>query len=268
VSISAKSFDAVSDLFHREAGIRLKPEKKHLVIGRLSRLAQEAGARNLDEYVEALLREGDDLERTRVVDRLTTNETYFFREPKHFEALEVLVRAHAAERRPGPFRVWSAASSSGEEAYSIAMVLADQLGPRGWEVIGTDLSTQVIEAARTALYPMSRIEGISRERLRKWCRRGSGDYEGKMLVAKELRAHVRFEAANLMGPIPSIGLFQVIFLRNVLIYFDLEAKRRIVGAVETHLAPGGLLFTGHTESLTNVTYSLAAVQPAVYERTG
>jgi chemotaxis protein methyltransferase CheR len=268
VSISAKTFDDVSDLFYREAGIRLKPEKKHLVIGRLSRLAQEAGAAGLDEYVEVLLRDGDGGEITRVVDRLTTNETYFFREPKHFDVLAGLVHAHAAGRHPGPFRVWSAASSSGEEAYSIAMVLADELGPRGWEVFGTDLSTQVIEAARAGLYPMSRNEGIGPERLRRWCRRGTGAYEGKMLVARELRANVRFEVGNLMEPMPGVGIFQVIFLRNVLIYFDVEAKRRIVESVATHLAPGGLLFTGHTESLTGVTYALAAVQPAVYERTG
>jgi len=268
MSITEKSFDAVSDLFHREAGIRLKPEKKHLVVGRLSRLAAESGADSLDEYIERLLAGNDSAERAKVVDRLTTNETYFFREPKHFELLAELARHHAQTRQPGDFRVWSAAASSGEEAYSIAMVLADEIGPRGWEVFGTDLSGTVIDAARTGLYPMNRMEGIGERRLRRWCRRGTGDFEGRMLIARELRAHVHFEAANLLKPLPAIGPFQVIFLRNVLIYFDVPGKKRIVDAVVEHLAPGGLLFTGHTESLNGVTYSVAAVQPAVYEKAG
>jgi len=135
----------------------------------------------------------------------------------------------------------------------------------------TDLSSSVVAAARTGLYGMERINGISQKRLQKYCLKGSGDYQGKMLMSRELRAKVRFEQANLMDPFSPqlrLGKFDVIFLRNVLIYFDLEAKQAIVGNVLKHLGPHGFFFTGHAETLTGVTWELAAVQPAVYERAG
>jgi chemotaxis protein methyltransferase CheR len=265
MQLSQASFDAVVGLFEKASGIRYGAEKRQLVIGRLNRLASERGAASLDDYVAELLREREAGEITRVVDRLTTNETYFFREPAHFELLEQLALGRDRSR---PFRVWSAASSSGEEAYSAAMVLADALGPGGWEVLGTDLSMSVVQAARTGLYSMARTGGIGPERLKKHCLKGQGAYEGSLLIARALRARVRFEQANLMQPLPDIGLFDVVFLRNVLIYFDVERKRDIVHRVLKHLAPGGLLFVGHAETLAGVTYDVAAVQPAVYERAG
>jgi len=183
--------------------------------------------------------------------------------------MEQMLPLHDRRR---PYRVWSAASSTGEEAFTVAMVLADALGPAGnWEVVGTDLSSSVVAAARTGLYGMERINGISQKRLQKYCLKGSGDYQGKMLMSRELRAKVRFEQANLMDPFSPqlrLGKFDVIFLRNVLIYFDLEAKQAIVGNVLKHLGPHGFFFTGHAETLTGVTWELAAVQPAVYERAG
>jgi chemotaxis protein methyltransferase CheR len=270
VKFSQQSFDAVADLFEQTAGIRYGNDKKQTVAMRLMRLAKDRGSESLDAYVESVLsQERDDDEITRIVDRLTTNETYFFREPAHFEFLENVLSRHDKSR---PFRVWSAASSSGEEAYSIAMVLADRLGAGGqWEVVGTDLSTSVVAAARTGLYGMDRTEGIDRQRLQRYCMKGSGPYEGKMLMARELRAHVRFEVANLSKPLSptlKLGRFDVVFLRNVMIYFDAAAKKSMVERVLQHLGDHGFLFTGHAESLVGVTWDLAAVQPAVYERSG
>jgi chemotaxis protein methyltransferase CheR len=270
MKFSQQSFDAVVELFERTAGIRYGTEKKQTVAMRLMRLAKERGAESLDDYVDSVLhRDKDSEEITRIVDRLTTNETYFFREPAHFEFLENMLRSHDSNR---PFRVWSAASSSGEEAYSVAMVLADRLGPRAnWEVVGTDLSTSVVAAARTGLYGMDRIEGIDRQRLQRYCMKGSGPYEGKMLMARELRTHVRFEVANLTQPLSAslkLGRFDLIFLRNVMIYFDLPSKKAMVERVLEHMGDNGILFTGHAESLVGVTWDLAAVQPAVYERAG
>jgi chemotaxis protein methyltransferase CheR len=270
VKFSQQSFDTVVELFESKAGIRYTPEKKQTVAVRLMRLAKDHGASSLDDYVGAVLGERPDPEEvTRIVDRLTTNETYFFREPGHFEYLENLLAAHERGRT---FRVWSAASSSGEEAYSVAMVLADRLGINGgWEVVGTDLSTAMIAAARTGLYGMERIDGIERQRLQRYCRKGDGPYRGKMLIAKELRAKVRFEVANLTLPFPpalKLGRFDVIFLRNVLIYFDLPTKKTIIERLLPHLDEHGAFFTGHAESLAGVTWDLAGVQPAVYERVG
>jgi chemotaxis protein methyltransferase CheR len=264
MELSQRSFDLIARTFHQVSGIRLVPAKRQLVIGRLQKLAAERGLDDLDAYVDEVIRQGDEKELVRVVDKLTTNETYFFREPAHFEFLLSLLSA----RRPGgePFRVWSAASSSGEEAYSIAMLLADKLGPRGWEVIGTDLSTAMVDAARCGLYPMSRARDVNPAFLKRFCLRGSGPYEGQLLIAKSLRANVHFGQANLTQPLPDIGYFDVVFLRNVLIYFEPDAKLDIVRRVMPLIKPGGYLFSGHSESLSNLPTGLTNVKPSIYAR--
>lgn len=262
--LSDRAFATLADTFHKVSGIRLGDAKRQMVIGRLQRLAGERGARSLDEYVEAVVRGEDRAELTRVIDRLTTNETYFFRENAHFDFLAKVL----AERAPGgTFRVWSAASSSGEEAYSIAMLLADKIGPSGWEIVGTDLSTAVLASAQRALYPMDRAKGLPLAYLKRFCLKGQGPYEGHLLVNKALRSRVSFQQANLMQNLPDLGQFDVVFLRNVLIYFDPEAKAQIVNRVAPLIRKGGYLFTGHSESLNQLPHGLVHVQPAVYART-
>jgi chemotaxis protein methyltransferase CheR len=262
MTLSSQSFTAVTNFFFGRSGIRLGPDKHALVQGRLQRLATEAGQGDINHYVRSVLAGSDGAELTRVVDRLTTNETYFFREPQHFQFLGNLL----SEPRSGkPLRVWSAASSSGEEAYSISMVLHDRIkGACPWEVIGTDLSTQVVDTARTGLYPIDRAEGIPEYYRNRFCMRGRGDYEGKMLMSKELRQRVKFMTANLLEPLPDVGMFDVIFLRNVLIYFDVPTKTEIVNRVIRQLNPGGFLLSGHSESLANLNVPLRTVQTAVY----
>ena len=260
--LSQASFSAVVNMFHDVSGIRLVDSKRQLVIGRLQRLAKEAGTDNLDDYVAQMLR-GNEQERVKVVDRLTTNETYFFREPQHFEFLKKWL----AQRAPGQkVRIWSAASSSGEEAYSIAMVLADKIGSAGWEIVGTDLSTTVVESARRALYPMDRARQTPPDYLKRFCLKGQGPYQGQLLVSKALRQNVRFQTANLMQPLPDLGQFDIVFLRNVLIYFEPDAKREIVERVIRLIKPNGYLFTGHSESLSNLQLDLKSVSPAIYAR--
>jgi chemotaxis protein methyltransferase CheR len=263
MNLSNESFRAVVELFHGVSGIRLSDAKRPLVEGRLHKLAQHRGIRRLDDYVERLLQERDPAEIVRVVDKLTTNETYFFREPQHFEFLAQLLAAHEGRET---FRVWSAASSSGEEAYSIAMLLAEKLGPTGWEVIGTDLSTVMVDTARRAVYPIERARRMPQEYMKRHCLKGHGEQDGKILVSRALRSHVRFEPANLMEPLPPVGLFDVIFLRNVLIYFDNPGKESIVRRVSQQLKPDGYLFTGHAESLSNLDVGLRAHRTAVYTR--
>ena len=262
--LSQRRFEAITKMFFDVSGIRLGEPKRPLVIGRLQKLAQEKGCENLDDFVDELLQRADPLELVKVVDKLTTNETYFFREPQHFDFLSQMLskpRVGAPE-----FRVWSAASSSGEEAYSIAMLLADKLGPRGWEIVGTDLSTKMVEDAQRALYTLERARNVPPAYLKKWCLKGEGKYDGYLLMAKELRAQVKFQGANLTQTLPEIGLFDVIFLRNVLIYFDNPGKEDIVKRVITRLKPGGYLFTGHAESLSSLHVPLQTIAPAVYAR--
>ena len=262
--LSKNSFQAVTTMFRQVSGIQLSDAKQALVAGRLQKLAQARGVRDVDAYVELLMREGDAQELVKVVDKLPTNETYFFREPQHFEHLKRMLAERRAGAAGGDFRVWSAASSSGEEAYSIAMVLGEHFGLRGWQVIGTDLSTAMVDTARRGLYPLERARLTPTPLLKRWCLKGHGDNTGKLMVAPELRQLVRFECANLTRTLPEIGQFDLVFLRNVLIYFDNPGKADIVKRVLTRLKPDGLLFTGHAESIANLGIPTVAVAPAVY----
>ncbi|MBS1198878.1 MAG: cheR, partial [Proteobacteria bacterium] len=200
-----------------------------------------------------------------MVDLLTTNETYFFREPKHFAFLrdEIL----PARRPSETFRIWSAASSSGEEAYTMAMVLAEHIRGGSWEVFGSDISTQVLEKARAGLYPLERTEGIPPAFLTKYCMKGVRSQAGKLMISSELRKNVRFEQVNLTNPVEAwVGNFDVIFLRNVMIYFDLETKQQVVANLLPHLKSGGYFIVGHSESLNGITQTLRTVQPTIYRK--
>lgn len=261
--LSANAFAAITKLFHTVSGIRLAESKHALVTGRLQRLAAESGETDLDVYVERLLRGGAPAqEMQRVIDRLTTNETYFFREPQHFNDLaDRLPRVPAGQA----FSVWSAASSSGEEAYSVAMLLTEQLPQSPWQVIGTDLSASMVDAARRALYPMDRARMVPPGYLKRFCLKGQGEQTGQLLMDRSLRAKVRFETANLMQPLPDwLPQFDVIFLRNVLIYFDDAAKAQIVRSVLAQLKPEGVLYTGHAESLGNLGLPLRTLSTAIH----
>lgn len=205
-----------------------------------------------------------DGERQIAVDLLTTNETYFFREPKHFSFLEKEILPKW--KRGKPLRLWSAASSTGEEAYSIAMLLDDMLGNKPWEIFGSDISSRVLQKARQGHYVQNRIDGIPQEFLRKYCLKGTGEHEGTLLIDKQIRQRVTFEPVNLKGPLGDVGMFDIIFLRNVLIYFDLETKRKIIKQLTEKLHPRGYLFIGHSESLKGIHDGLETVIPTVYRK--
>ncbi|MBH9552156.1 CheR family methyltransferase [Inhella gelatinilytica] len=263
--LQPSTFRAITELFHRISGIRLVEAKQALVYGRLQKLALDEGqGQDVEAFAQRLIKgQVPDRLMVELVNRLTTNETYFFREPQHFEDLRK--RAEAAKSSK-EFVLWSAASSSGEEAYSIAMLLADCLGLKHpWSIYGTDLSTNMVEAARQALYPLERGRNIPTEYLKRYCRKGGGPYEGQFLMNAELRARAQFMGANLMQPLPKeLPQFDIIFLRNVLIYFDAAAKADIVKRVIGRLKPQGVLYTGHAESLTGLGLPLRALAPAVY----
>jgi chemotaxis protein methyltransferase CheR len=262
-TLSSKAFESVTQLFHSVSGIKLGAQKQALVTGRLQRLAQEAGEPDLDRYVEKLLR-GDTPaeEMTKVIDRLTTNETYFFREPQHFNDLG---RRLAAADRSRDFLIWSAASSSGEEAYSAAMLATEVLGRGRWHIIGTDLSTAMVESAQRGLYPLERARMVPADYLKRFCLKGQGRHEGSLLISREVRERVHFMPANLMLDLPAeLPQFDVIFLRNVLIYFDSEAKAQIVRRVLGRLAPHGVLYIGHAESMSTLNLPLRALGTAIY----
>jgi chemotaxis protein methyltransferase CheR len=260
--ISNKAFESVTRLFHSVSGIKLGENKQALVSGRLQKLAMEAGESDIDAYVERLVGgNAPAAEMTRVIDRLTTNETYFFREPQHFNDLSERLRSMPKGQE---MTVWSAASSSGEEAYSCAMLMTDVLGSGPWQVIGTDLSTSMVESARRALYPMERARMVPPDYLRRFCLKGQGEHAGQLLIAKNVRERVKFMPANLMQTLPKLPMFDVIFLRNVLIYFDNDAKAQIVRRVLTQLKPDGVLYTGHAESLSTLKLPVRTIATAIH----
>jgi chemotaxis protein methyltransferase CheR len=195
---------------------------------------------------------------------LTTNETYFFREPKHFDFLRERILPELDSR--ATLRIWSGACSTGEEPYSIAMTLAEALGNRPWELVASDLSTRVLEKARAGLYRIADAEDIPRPLLGKYCLKGVGEHAGTLLIDPALRQRMRFEQINLNAALPDLGEFEVIFLRNVMIYFDLETKRQVVRRMLPLLKPGGYFIVSHSESLNGVSDELKVVSPSIYRK--
>lgn len=265
ITITEQEFVQFQRFIYETAGISMSPAKKALVSGRLAKRVQQCRLNNYGEYFRLLTSGNDAAEVQTAIDLLTTNETYFFREPKHFDQL----REAACKLRKGgqTFRVWSAASSSGEEAYSIAMVLADTLGDAQWEVIGSDISTRVLARARTGHYPLERTTHIPPDYLKRYCLKGTGTQQGTLLIERSLRQRVQFLQVNLNGTLPQLGTFDVIFLRNVMIYFNGDTKQQVVARVLSLLKPNGYFFIGHSESLHGVTDQVQPVMPSVYRKT-
>jgi len=264
-AINDHEFALFQRLIHQIAGISLADTKKVLLVGRLQKRLRHFHLESFTQYYRLLSSDQHPGEMQVMVDLLTTNETYFFREPQHFDFLrdEILRQ----RRRPNALRIWSAASSSGEEAYTIAMLLAEHLANAPWEIVGSDISTQVIEKARHGHYPLGRHQGIPPDFLAKYCLKGVREQAGSFLVIPALRQRVSFRQANLTQPIDrSFGQFEVIFLRNVMIYFDDETKRKVVNNLLPHLLPGGHLIVGHAESLNGITDELSSVRPTIYRK--
>jgi len=263
-SLSDAEFAQFQRFIYQSAGITLSDAKRALVCGRLAKRLHACQLKNYGEYLD-LLKSGQSPDELQMaVDLLTTNETYFFREPKHFQFLKEIL---CARRAPGAaFRVWSAAGSTGEEAYSIAMVLDDCLTGAPWDVVASDISTRVLARARTGHYPLDRLSNFPRGYLQRYCLKGTGAQEGTLLIERKLRSRVRFLQVNLNARLPRLGTFDVIFLRNVLIYFNLETKRGVVARVLESLKPGGWLFIGHSESLIDVNDGVEMLAPAIYRK--
>jgi chemotaxis protein methyltransferase CheR len=267
-AISGHEFALFQTLIRREAGIHLSEIKKALLVGRLTRRLRELGLPSFSAYYQRV--KADPEERTRMVDRVSTNETHFFREPRQFEFLESCLVPAWQEGSPRLVRVWSAGCSTGEEAYSVAAVLQSALpSERGWQVriLGTDISTRVLERARSATWPVDKAPEIPRRFLRPFFLRGYGSQEGRMKAGPELRAAVAFEHRSLIDPVATPAeTFDAILCRNVLIYFDAATKKAVIERLLSRLAPGGHLFLGHAESLHLQSHGMQAVGPTVYRR--
>ena len=272
-SVSPKDFLLFQAMIYRDSGIWLSEAKAALLTGRLSKHLRALGLRNFAEYYQRV--DTDEEERRTMLDAITTNETHFFREPQHFDLLSqyVFPRWHqeaATGQRPTRLRVWSAGCSSGEEPYSLAMLMLKSFPVERWdlEVLATDISTRVLEKAREAVYPIEKKKDIPQEYLRAYMLKGRGDDKGFMKASPELHRVVRFAQVNLHADsYPLQGFFDLIFCRNVLIYFDQKSKKKVISGIVRHLSPSGLLFVGHSENLGGISTNLKTVAPTVYALT-
>lgn len=263
--ISTREFEQIRLFFRQESGIALADTKRSLVSGRLAGRLRTLKLGSFEAYLQFITKPGNELEKQMAVDLLTTNETYFYREPKHFNYLQTLLTDWQAEKLPV---IWSAACSSGEEPYTIAMLMAEAFGSRAWQVLASDLSIRMLETARTALYPLSRAKELPKTLLKKYCLKGFGDFDGYLLVEDKIRQHVHFAQRNLMELQQLDSKVDMIFLRNVLIYFDNKTKALIINNLSHWLKPNGLLFIGHSESLHGITEHFEAIKPALYRFKG
>ena len=256
--LSERHYRQIAAVIERDVGIRLPPSKRTMVEGRLRKRVRALGLSGVDEYCRTLFDEGRlEAEYVHLVDMVTTNKTDFFREPEHFDFLrDEAVPSLMAERQgraDGRLKIWSAASSNGAEAYTIAMVLEDMAlrwpGGLRYSILGTDVCTEVLEHAIAAVYPAEMIAPVPAEFARRYVMRARSRDRHEVRIAPELRARVRFQHLNLMDAnYPFDRDVDVIFCRNVLIYFDRPTQRAVLTRLCGHLRPGGYLILGHSES--------------------
>jgi chemotaxis protein methyltransferase CheR len=277
LTVSPALFQKFQKLIYAETGIWLGSSKTALLCGRLFRRLRALEIDSLERYYECVADDNQHEERARMIDAITTNETRFFREPRQFDFLvqKVLPRWRAeADRqsRPRRVRIWSAGCSSGEEPYTVAMLLAKHLpAEQGWDVrlIATDISNRVLEKARKGIYPMTRSEDLPQDFLHSFMLRGTAERHGEMKVKVEIQQMVEFRRLNLhQEPELAEGPFDAIFCRNVLIYFDMASKRRAVTNLARHLTDNGFLFVGHAENLCSMSSEFRSLEPTIYIKTG
>jgi chemotaxis protein methyltransferase CheR len=268
-----EDFEFLRHLVYERSRINLGPEKRVLVATRLAKRLRELQLDSYAAYCAHLRSPAGEAELPVLIDYISTNHTHFFREPKHFEFLEHKL---LPEWRRNPvsrveaLRVWSAASSTGEEPYSIAIHLAEKFAAAdagAWRIEATDISTRVLATGRQGIYTEEKISGIDPEVMRRHFQKGVGERAGQFRVKAELRARVNFHHLNLLNPpYPFTHPFHVIFCRNVMIYFDRPTQEALISHLVHCLVPGGYLLVGHSESLGNLKHGLKMIQPAVYQR--
>ena len=266
-------FKKFSELIYEHVGIYLKPEKKELLNARLGKRLRACGIGSYKEYYDFILRpDQQDREFVHFLDSVSTNFTSFFREITHFDFLKsrVLPELLAGARGGREFFFWSSASSSGEEPYTMAMILhqfAEANPGFRYKVLATDISTRVLRTAARGVYSSDQIAKVPQEFLKKYFQRGVGKNAGKVRIRKEVRAHVTFKRFNLMHDFPWRDEIDVIFCRNVMIYFDQQTQARLVNKFHRCLRKGGYLFIGHSESIASIKHDFVQVEATTYKKT-
>jgi len=263
IELKNNEFIIFQKLIFKEAGITLGDKKRVLVQSRLLKRIKFYNLKSFTDYIRLIQINKQEL--NEMINLLTTNETYFFREMEHFSFLEkVIIPKYLHHKK---LRVWSAAASVGAEAYSAAMVIDSKIPKNRWEILGTDINSEVIKKARVGLYPEKWIEKIPKKFRSKYCLKGRGQHEGKFLIDRVIIPNMTFQTANLLEDNKIFGEFQLIFLRNVLIYFDVETKQKVVDNIIERLEVGGYFIISLTENLNMLkTPKLKQIQTSIYQR--
>jgi len=262
LALSDAQFRRICQLIYQRAGIVLADHKRDMVYNRLVRRLRQLGLDDFGRYLAMLEANQDNAEWQAFINSLTTNLTAFFREAHHFPTL-----AEHAKRRQGEYRVWSAAASTGEEPYSIAITLADTLGtaPGRWKVFASDIDTEVLNKAQNGVYRQDELKTLSQQQLQHYFMRGTGPHSGLVRVRQELANYVDFAPVNLLDKNYSVpGPFDAIFCRNVMIYFDKTTQQEILRRFVPLLKPDGLLFAGHSENFSNLVREFSLRGQTVY----
>ncbi|HEX4500746.1 MAG TPA: protein-glutamate O-methyltransferase CheR [Scandinavium sp.] len=262
LALSDAQFHRICQLIYQRAGIVLADHKRDMVYNRLVRRLRQLGLDDFGRYLAMLEANQDNAEWQAFINSLTTNLTAFFREAHHFPTL-----AEHAKRRQGEYRVWSAAASTGEEPYSIAITLADTLGtaPGRWKVFASDIDTEVLNKAQSGVYRQDELKTMSPLQLQHYFMRGTGPHSGLVRVRQELSNYVDFSPVNLLDKVYNVpGPFDAIFCRNVMIYFDKTTQQEILRRFVHLLKPDGLLFAGHSENFSNLVREFSLRGQTVY----
>ncbi len=274
IDISEEDFKRVSDVIYKHCGINLHEGKKTLVRARLAKRMRSCKMGTAKEYIDYVLSMNDKKEFYNLVDSISTNLTSFFRERVHFDLLRDkyipnLIAKQAKHGGLKKFRIWSAGCSTGEEPYTMAIVLKEAFKETsGWDVkiLASDVSTRVLEKASAGMYEADRVGQMPQQLLSTYFNKGTAGGAVAYQVKDELRKMIAFRYLNLMEPWPVKGPFDVIFCRNVMIYFDKPTQEKLVGRFYECLKSEGLLCIGHSESLTGVNHPYRYLQPATYAR--
>lgn len=262
-SFSGADFERVRKLIYQHAGISLSPVKQDMVYSRLARRLRATNTNTFSEYLDKLEKGGED-EWERFVNSLTTNLTSFFREPHHFPIFADHLQKLGTKR---PIRVWCSAASTGEEPYSIAITVLETFGNNASHVsiFASDLDTNVLATAQKGVYPIERVEKMSPERLKRFFLKGSGSQEGYVAVRPELKRLIEFQRVNLLEPNwPVRGPLDIIFCRNVMIYFDKPTQYKILSRFAPLMQPDGLMLAGHSESFLHAADLFKSLGKTVY----
>lgn len=261
--LTDKEFDVFKKYIHKSSGIQMKAEKKVLIESRLAKRLRNFNHKSYGEYFEYMLK--DLTEQQVFIDIITTNETSFFREPHHYDYLKQTILPKCTSN----LRIWSAACSIGAEAYSAAMVCDDTLSGKkmSYEIVCTDINADVVQTAQLGLYPNKFLLQIPKNYLQKYCLKGTGEFEGQFVITDKLKEKFYYKRMNLLDEtISDVGMFDIVFLRNMLIYFDTPEKKKIVENVVSRIKRGGYLFIGHSESLFNISNAVTQIKPTVYQK--